>query len=80
MLKPCPICNKEMSLNDIRPSGIYWRDNKEEGFRFYLHGKDVEDLDMPCWKLECYEYKGGCGSYISDDDREELIVKWNKRT
>ena len=38
MLKPCPICNKEMSLSDIRPSGIYWRDNKEEGFsQMYGH-------------------------------------------
>lgn len=80
MLKLCPICNKKMSSDDIRIYGIYWRDEEKEDFRIYTHGKDVKESDNPCWKLECYEYKGGCGSYITADDKESVIEKWNKRT
>lgn len=83
MLKDCPFCKKSIEFEDIRKSGIFWRELKEsEDFilRIYVHGKDITEDDNPCWKIECYEYKGGCGAYITADEKPEVIKKWNKRT
>lgn len=81
MIKPCPFCNKEMQEEDIRHSGIYFIDpapGEEDEFRQYIW-KDIKPEHHPIWKLECYEYKGGCGAYIIKEEKTELIKTWNKR-
>lgn len=81
MINPCPFCNKQIQEEDIRHSGIYFRDpisGETDQFRQYIW-KDIKPEDHPVWKLECYESKGGCGAYITDDEKDNVIKKWNKR-
>lgn len=74
----CHFCGKEMDDKNIRPTGIFWKYDEEEDFCIYV-SKNEKNSNQ-CIKIECYEYLGGCGAKMTENDRKTLIRKWNKKS
>lgn len=79
-LAPCPFCGEPiepiepMHPDIIYPDGIYWRDDKQFGFRTYHYYLTKQEGDSSCWAIHCT-----CGAELHKDTKEELIAAWNTR-
>ena len=85
-MKNCPFCGRKMelySLNNVYPSGFYWKE--EHGTVTYdtLGNALKEGHFVPpeqwCWKVVCAEEDGGCGAEMHGNSKVEAVEKWNTR-
>jgi len=77
-LMDCPFCGHTPNLEDpdtLYPSGIVWRDHKEDGIRSYHTFNERQAGDGKCWTMHCTR----CPAEVSGDNREETIKAWNRR-
>lgn len=79
--KACPFCGMKIDVNDpdlVYPSGIGWKDDDIDGYRYYVSHREVPK-EQWCYNVVCQSHYGGCGASITGDSKEEAIEKWNKR-
>lgn len=79
-LKPCPFCGLKPDLEDgdtLHPSATGWKP-QQNGIRTYHSFREVPK-EQWCWEINCPTTAGGCGINMTDDSKEEVIAKWNKR-